>query len=167
MISLGRRYVQYINKTYHRTGTLWDSRNKSSLVQADAYLLLCQRHIELNPVRAAMVDEPAHYRWSSYRANGLGQPDSLLTPHAVYPSLGANEADRPANYRSLFRPELDAGAISDIRMALDHGQPLGDPRFIDSIERATGQRREIRPRGRPRKAMLEEKGIQDQMSLDV
>jgi putative transposase len=94
MISLGRRYVQYINKTYHRTGTLWDSRYKSSLVQADTYLLLCQRYIELNPVRAAMVDDPAHYRWSSYRANGLGQPDSLLTPHVVYSSLGANEADR-------------------------------------------------------------------------
>ena len=70
VISLGRRYVQYINKTYRRTGTLWDSRYKSSLVQADAYLLLCQRYIELNPVRAAMVDDPAHYRWSSYRANG-------------------------------------------------------------------------------------------------
>jgi putative transposase len=65
MISLGRRYVQYINKTYRRTGTLWDSRYKSSLVQADAYLLLCQRYIELNPVRPAMVDDPAHYRWSS------------------------------------------------------------------------------------------------------
>jgi putative transposase len=102
MISLGRRYVQYINKTYHRTGTLWDSRYKSSLVQADAYLLLCQRYIELNPVRATMVDDPAHYRWSSYRANGLGQPDSLLTPHVVYSSLGTNEADRLANYRSLF-----------------------------------------------------------------
>ena len=63
MISLGRRYVQYINKTYRRTGTLWDSRYKSSLVQADTYLLLCQRYIELNPVRAAMIDDPAHYRW--------------------------------------------------------------------------------------------------------
>ncbi|MEF8718324.1 MAG: transposase [Candidatus Accumulibacter necessarius] len=167
MISLGRRYVQYINKTYHRTGTLWDSRYKSSLVQADAYLLLCQRYIELNPVRATMVDDPAHYRWSSYRANGLGQPDSLLTPHVVYSSLGTNEADRLANYRSLFRPELDTDAISDIRMALDQGQPLGDARFIDSIERATGQRREIRPRGRPRKAVLEETGPQDQMSPDV
>ncbi|WP_310451749.1 transposase [Sulfuritalea sp.] len=81
VISLGRRYVHYINKTYRRTGTLWDSRYKSSLVQADAYLLLCQRYIELNPVRAAMVDDPAHYRWSSYRANGLGQPDPLLTRH--------------------------------------------------------------------------------------
>lgn len=71
MISLGRRYVQYINKTYRRTGTLWDSRYKSSLVQADVYLLLCQRYIELNPVRAGTVDDPANYRWSSYRANGL------------------------------------------------------------------------------------------------
>lgn len=73
MISLGRHYVQYINKTYRRTGTLWDSRYKSSLVQADVYLLLCQRYIELNPVRAAMVNDPAHYRWSSFRVNGLGQ----------------------------------------------------------------------------------------------
>lgn len=70
--------------TYKRTGTLWDSRYKSSLVHADDYLLLCQRYIELNPVRAGMVDDPAQYRWSSYRANGLGQPDDLLTPHAVY-----------------------------------------------------------------------------------
>jgi putative transposase len=91
MISLGRRYVQYINKSYRRTGTLWDSRYQSSLVQADFYLRLCQRYIELNPVRAAMVDDPAHYRWSSYRTNGLGQSDSLLTPHALYSSLGANE----------------------------------------------------------------------------
>ena len=62
MISQGRRYVQYINKTYRRTGTLWDSRYKSLLVQADDYLLRCQRYIELNPVRAAMADDPAHYR---------------------------------------------------------------------------------------------------------
>jgi putative transposase len=91
----------------------------------------------------------------------------LLTPHAVYSSLGANEADRLANYRSLFRPELDTDAISDIRMALDQGQPLGDARFIDSIERATGHRRETRPQGRSRKAVLEETGPQDQMPLDV
>jgi putative transposase len=91
----------------------------------------------------------------------------LLTPHAVYSSLGANEAERLANYRELFRPELHAEAISDIRMALDQGQPLGDARFIDSIERATGQRREVRPRGRPRKSVLEETGPQDHMSLET
>jgi putative transposase len=153
MISLGRRYVQYINRTYRRTGTLWDSRYKSSLVQADAYLLLCQRYIELNPVRAAMVDDPALYRWSSYRANGLGQDDPLLTPHPVYAGLARGEAERLAAYRALFRPEMGAKAISDIRLALHQGQPLGTGRFLDTIERMTGQRREAKPRGRPRKAV--------------
>lgn len=133
MISLGRRYVQYVNKTYRRTGTLWDSRYKSSLIQEDRYLLLCQRYIELNPVRAAMVDDPAHYRWSSYRANGLGQADILLTHHAVYSNLGENEADRLETYRSLFRPELDAEAIGDLRMALGTGSGLAltHPRNYD------------------------------------
>ena len=167
MISLGRRYVHYINKTYRRTGTLWDSRYKSSLVQEDRYLLLCQRYIELNPVRAAMVDDPAHYRWSSYRANGLGQVDSLLTHHAVYSNLGENEADRLETYRSLFRPELDAEAIGDLRMALDQGQPLGDSRFIDQIEQVAGCRREVRPRGQPRKTVGDREDESDQLGLEI
>jgi putative transposase len=167
VISLGRRYVQYINKTYRRTGTLWDSRYKSSLVQADSYLLLCQRYIELNPVRAAMVDDPAHYRWSSYRANGLGQADPLLSPHPVYSALGGTEPQRLAAYRALFRPELDGAAISDIRMALDQGQPLGDSRFLASIEGATGQRREAKPRGRPRKPAVAPAGDQEQLALKI
>ena len=94
LMSLGRRYVQYINRTYRRTGTLWDSRYKSSVVQADNTLLTCQRYIELNPVRAAMVEDPAHYRWTSYRANALGQPDARLTPHAVYLAFGRGDATR-------------------------------------------------------------------------
>lgn len=166
VISLGRRYVQYINRSYHRTGTLWDSRYKSSLVQADAYLLLCQRYIELNPVRAGMVDDPAHYRWSSYRANGLGQTDELLTPHPVYVALGQQGEDRLLAYRDLFRPELDDAAIADIRLALNQGQPLGESRFINSIERATGQRREVRPRGRPRKPVAPPGAPVGQLSMD-
>jgi len=167
MISLGRRYVQYINKTYRRTGTLWDSRYKSSLVQADVYLLLCQRYIELNPVRAGMVDDPVHYRWSSYRANGMGQADALLTAHPVYAALGRDDALRLSAYRALFRPELENEAIGDIRMALNQGQPLGNSRFIDSIERATGQRREPRPRGRPRKVEGEAGTGLEQLGLDI
>jgi len=167
LISLGRRYVQYINKTYHRTGTLWDSRYKSSLVQADDYLLLCQRYIELNPVRANMVNDPAHYRWSSYRTNGLGQTDPLLTPHEVYLSLGQSEVERMEAYRALFRSELDADAIGDIRVALVQGQPLGNSRFLDSIERATGQRREVKLRGRPRKPLADSKGTEDQLLIKI
>ena len=74
--------------------------------------------------------------------------------HALYADLGQDEAERFAAYRALFRSELDNEAISDIRMALNQGQPLGNARFIDSIERITGQRREIKPRGRPRKPVV-------------
>jgi len=151
VMSLGRRYVQYINKAYRRTGTLWDSRYKSSLVHADDYLLLCQRYVELNPVRAGMMDDPAQYRWSSYRANGLGQADDLLTPHALYLGLDKDAQERQSVYRALFRPELEQEALADIRLALDQGQPLGNGRFLDQVERMVGRRCEVRPRGRPRK----------------
>jgi len=150
MISLGRRYVQYVNTTYRRTGTLWDSRYKSSLIQAETYLLTCMRYIELNPVRAAMVDDPAHYRWNSYRANALGQTSDLLVPHAVFLGLGRDDAARRQAYRTLFRPHLEQAAIDDIRLALNQSQPLGDSRFHGVIERAVGERRQARPRGRPK-----------------
>ena len=151
IMSIGRRYVQYFNKTYRRTGTLWDSRYKSSLVQEDCYLLACHRYIELNPVRARMVDEPAHYRWSSYRSNALGQSDALLTPHPLYQGLGADGAARHVAYRALFAHEIDVPQLTEIRAALQQSQPLADSRFTAQIEAATGQRREVKPRGRPRK----------------
>jgi putative transposase len=150
IISLGRRYVQYINRTYRRTGTLWDSRYKSSVVQAEACLLACQRYIELNPVRAAMVEDPAHYRWSSYRAHALGQASALLTPHPLYLALAPQAADRQAAYRALFSAHLAEPAIDDIRRALNQNQPLGNARFLARIARSLGERREARPRGRPR-----------------
>ena len=127
-----------------------DSRYKSSVVQADNYLLTCQRYIELNPVRAAMVEDPAHCRWTSYRANGLGQPDARLTPHPVYLALGCGDTARQAAYRALFRAKLERAAIDDIRLALNQSQPLGNSRFLARIEKVTGVRREVRPRGRPR-----------------
>jgi putative transposase len=150
IIALGRRYVQYINTTYRRTGTLWDSRYKSSLIQAETYLLACQRYIELNPVRAAMVDDPAHYRWTSYRHHALGQANPILTPHPLYLALGKDDNTRQTAYRALFRAQLDKAAIDDIRLALNQNQPLGNSRFYDKIEAMTGQRREAKPRGRPR-----------------
>ena len=161
LISLGRRYVQYVNRSYRRTGTLWDSRYKSSLIQAETYLLACQRYIELNPVRAAMVEDPAHYRWSSYRANALGQADPRLTPHAIYRELGRGDRERQAAYRALFRAQLDRAAIDDIRLALNQSQPLGNERFYAKIERMTGVRREARPHGRPRREPEAAQGIPD------
>jgi putative transposase len=119
IMSIGCRYVQYINRTHGCTGTLWDSRYKSSVVHADSHLLTCQRYIELNPVRAAMVDDPAHYRWSGYQHNALGQPDARLSPHPVYTAMATSDKAGQAAYRALFRPELDADAIDDIRLALN------------------------------------------------
>jgi putative transposase len=150
VMALGRRYVQYVNRAYGRTGTLWEGRYKSSLVQADDYLLSCMRYIELNPVRATMVDDPAHYRWSSYRANALGQGDPLISAHAVYIALAVGEKEREKRYREIFRTQLDHDPVAEIRLALQQGQPLGNSRFADSIEILTGQRLEVKPPGRPR-----------------
>lgn len=80
MVALGRRYVPYVNAAYQRSGTLWEGRYKSSLIQSESYLLACMRYIELNPVRAGICPDPAHYRWSSYRANALGETTSLRSP---------------------------------------------------------------------------------------
>jgi len=152
-ISLGRRYVQHINRRYARTGTLWDSRYRSSLVQEDAYLFACHRYIELNPVRAGIVGNPAQYSWSSYRANGLGETDVRVTPHPLYEELGSGDRERQAAYRALFDIGLDP-EIDGIRLALSQSQPLGDARFFARVEQATGIRREARPRGRPRGCTL-------------
>jgi putative transposase len=149
MQSLGRRYVQYINRAYRRSGSLWEGRYKSSAVQAEAYLFTCMRYIELNPVRAGMVGDPAHYRWSSYRHNGLGQADERLVAHPLYQSLGHDAEERRASYRALFRAELDDDAIGDIRLALAQSQPLGDDRFAERICARIGVRRANAKRGRP------------------
>ena len=159
--------MQYINRSYRRTGTLWDSRYKSSLVQAETYLLTCQRYIELNPVRAAMVDDPAHYRWTSYRGNGLGQADARLTPHTLYLALGSDGKERQAAYRALFRAQPDRAAIDDIRLALNQSQPLGNERFYAKIAKMAGVRREAKPRGRPRLETMGNDVIEGQGALEL
>ena len=87
MKHLGQRYVQYINRSYRRSGTLREGRFRSCLTQDEDYILRCYRYIELNPVRAAMVARPGEYRWSSYAVNGQGPRNPVITPHAQYLSL--------------------------------------------------------------------------------
>lgn len=100
MQRVGRHYVRYFNHVYRRSGTLWEGRFKSCVVAADDYLLICQRYIELNPVRANMVGHPSDYRWSSYRCNGLGRPAQLWTPHDIYLKLGKQEKERLRTYQA-------------------------------------------------------------------
>ena len=106
------------------------------------------RYIELNPVRAVMVNDPGAYRWSSYRANGLAQADARLTPHPIYMSLAVDAVRRSEAYRALFRPQLDADAASDVREALRLGMPLGSERFAEAICARLGIRRNTGKRGR-------------------
>ena len=149
MKALGQRYVQYFNRKYQRSGTLWDGRYRSCLVQEADYLLACQRYIELNPVRAAMVKHPAEYRWSSYRANAQGEECSLLTPHEIYLRLGAEPGQRRAAYREIFRYELEPGAVDEIRAATNGNFALGTPQFAEQVSAALGLRVLPGKAGRP------------------
>lgn len=150
MQSLGRRYVPYINTTYQRTGTLWEGRYRASVVEADTYLLACSRYIELNPVRARMVPQPAAYPWSSYHWHALGHPDLVVTDHALYRRLGGTPEERQQAYQALCQGQLSAGLVQEIRTTLQQGRVLGTDRFKDAIETALARR--VRPgkAGRPR-----------------
>ena len=151
MKSLGERYVQYVNRRYARSGTLWEGRYRSCLVQCERYLMMCQRYIELNPVRAQMVTEPADYPWSSYRQNAHGEGNSLVTPHELYRRLGADRAARETAYRALFGDALSAGILKEVRSATNANLAFAQEKLID--EWATLLGRPLTPQvgGRPRK----------------
>ena len=103
MKGLGQRFVQYINRTYARSGTLWEGRFRSCLLQEEDYVLACYRYIEMNPVRASMVEHPAEYRWSSYGANAHGLPSAIIEANPLYTQLGETADLRASAYRELFR----------------------------------------------------------------
>ena len=151
MQSLGRQYVHYFNKKYSRTGTLWEGRFRSCLVQSEKYFLICQRYIELNPVRAGLAVDPVGFHWSSYKANALGVGSELATPHEVFLSLGRSAQERQSAYRDLFRQSIQPTQLKMIREAVNKGLVLGSGAFKDQIEKSSGQRTRPRERGRPRK----------------
>ncbi|MBQ0712862.1 MAG: transposase [Porticoccus sp.] len=152
MQSLGRRYVQYFNFTYRRSGTLWEGRYKSCAVQQEDYLLACYRYIELNPVRAGMVTDPSDYIWSSYHSNGLGVKSTLCTPHSEYMALGDNLEKRLSSYRELLKGHVDSDLITDIRQSINRGLLLGSERFKDEVELLYGRRVKPAKMGRPKKS---------------
>ena len=152
--SAGRRYVQYFNHTYKRSGTLWEGRYRATVVDSERYLLTLMRYIELNPVRAGMVAVPQDYPWSSYQRNGLGEggPNAdWLSSHTEYSRLGRDDADRQKAYQALFAATVDPGDLAEIRDCTHKGWALGGVRFRAEIE-ALGQRQAAsKGVGRPRK----------------
>jgi putative transposase len=149
--AMGRRYVSYFNFLHRRTGTLWEGRYRSTLIESERYLLRCQRYIEMNPVRAGLVLRPEDFHWSSHRYHVAGVADDLVTPHTMFLSLGESEAVRRRAYAALFEAQALDDEIQSIRDAVNKGWAMGSDEFCRDLERLTGRATSPRPLGRPRK----------------
>jgi len=153
MQAVGRRYVRYFNDTHGRSGTLWEGRYKSALVQSERYLLACMVYLDLNPVRAGMVARAQDFPWSSHAHYAGLRNDRLVTSHALVWELGNTPFAREARYRELVL----AGVSQEQRMVLGRsvtsGWPLGDSRFIAVLQRKTERRLTRSAPGRPGKTV--------------
>lgn len=153
---VGRRYVRIINTIHGRTGSLWEGRFKSSLVDTENYLLTCHRYIEMNPVRAGLVRDPRDYSWSSHLRYVSPRADPVITEHPIFTRLGETRDERQASFRALFSAELNAATLDRIRYALNTGSALGSEQFL--VQTAARLGRTVHPprRGRPARPPHEE-----------
>jgi REP-associated tyrosine transposase len=139
MQALGRNYVRHFNERYGRTGTLWEGRYRSSLIDSERYFLQCSVYIETNPVRAGIVNRPDEYRWSSFGSNAGGQPDALVRRHPVYLALGRWGSTRREAYRALFATPLEPPTLEAIRLATNKGCVLGFDDSRSELEQTLGR----------------------------
>lgn len=149
MQAVGRRYVRYFNDRQKRTGTLWEGRFKSSLIQSERYLLACMAYIDLNPVRAGLVAQPGDYLWSSY-ANHTGQrQEPWLTPHPLYWELGNTPFAREMAYANLVQSGIASVQQTALTDATLRGWALGEPEFVADLQKRTPRRVIKTTAGRP------------------
>ncbi len=153
MQRLGASYTAGINSVYRRTGWLWEGRFKSSLVDSERYVLACYRYIELNPVRAGMVDHPAQYIWSSNRHHALELGNFPIRPHLQWLALGANPDERRRHYSALVGAGLSEKDVDTLRRCARKGLPAGSERFEQQIEAALARRIGDGRRGRLKKGL--------------
>jgi putative transposase len=153
MKRLAGRQTRYHNALEGRSGTLWESRYKSSPVDCDEYLLACARYIDLNPVRARMVAAPDEYQWSSCRHRLGMEPCEWLDEDPCFFALGSSDAERKTRYQEFLRVASPDGEWDVIRRAVQRGQLTGSRSFIDKVEEILGKRVEHRSRGRPAKSL--------------
>lgn len=145
------RQTRFVNKFKKRTGSLWEGRYKSSIVSTKEYLPACCRYIELNPLRAGMVDDPALYPWSSYKAKVTGKKDPIIDYHPTYLAMGNKVADRRENYQDYVLGTVPDHEIKLIRNALQRGQLTGSRSFVEKIEKRLDIKLSNRGPGRPKK----------------
>jgi putative transposase len=150
MQAIGRRYVRWFNDRHARTGALFEGRYRSALVEADRYLLACMRYIELNPVRAGIVQRPDEFPWSSYRHHAGLFTDTNVSDHPLYWALGNTPFERQANYMRLFQQELGSADLDRIRHSTHGGWVLGGASFLEEISRRSRRRATRHQAGRPR-----------------
>jgi putative transposase len=150
MQELGRRYVAFFNFSMERSGTLWEGRFKSCLVDSEAYVLRCYRYIELNPVRAGIVADPGSFKWSSFRSNGIGQEDPLISPHTAYETLGRSKEERIRAYRAFVAEGSRTDELKDIRAMTTRQRAFGSKQFQEELEAVHGRPMGCVNRGRPR-----------------
>jgi putative transposase len=140
-----------MNRIYRRTGTLWEGRFKSALVEGERYLLAVSRYIEMNPVRAAMVPYPGDYQWSSYRVHAEGVTDGIVDFDPWYEGLGVDAEDRGRRYQRWIQESIPEGEWEAIREAISRGGFNGGDCFRDQVSQLIGRVLKVRPPGRPRK----------------
>ncbi len=146
---LAGRQTRLVNRVERRTGSLWEGRYKSSAIETDCYLLTCCRYVELNPVRAGMVSQPADYHWSSYRSKVGKAPEDWLDIDPCYLGLGDTPDTRQKAYISFVTRGTPTRELEFIRRAVQRCQLTGSNRFIDEVEERIGYRVEPRGQGRP------------------
>ena len=154
MKHLAQLHTQYINRTYGRTGSLWEGRFQSCLVQSDEYLLRCYRYVENNPVEAGLCEHAGQYEWSSARNNAHGVFDAAITPHPEYMRLGKTAESRRAAYGELLAAALPSQLADEIRNATNGNFALGDDKFKRAVSMALGRRAYRVPPGRPSRAAV-------------
>ena len=166
MQALGRSYVRYFNNRHARTGTLWEGRYRSSLIETERYLLACMVYIDLNPVRAGMVSEPAQFPWSSHR-HYIGQRvDRLLTPHGLIWSLGNTPFAREAAYLELVQAGLSPGQQASLTRSALTGWALGSTAFLGALQQEVPRRLMPGKAGRPRRRPLAEEEPMETQALE-
>ena len=149
MQAVGRRYVRYFNDAQKRSGTLWEGRYKSTLIQSDRYLLACMAYIDLNPVRAALVAQAGDYPWSSYGHYSGRRLDKLITPHALVWELGNTPFAREAAYAELVQSGISPVKQAALTDSALRGWALGEPDFLADLQKRTKRRASKSTAGRP------------------
>ena len=151
MQAVGRRYVRYFNDRHGRSGTLWEGRYRSTLIQTDRYFLACMAYIDLNPVRAGMVADARDFPWSSHGHYAGLRSDRIITPHALYWSLGNTPFAREAAYSDLVRAGVAQADVQLLTESTLRGWAAGDADFVQALQASTDRRLvKGRPGRRPR-----------------